>query len=87
MLGVLIFTSISFVLSVILVSIHSILNREELMVERIERMLPGYNCGACGFTSCLGMAEKIVQNKNNLKKCKPITEEQYQRLEAYLENK
>ncbi len=87
MLGVLIFTSISFILSLLLVSVHALLNRKELLVEKIEKLLPGYNCGACGFASCLGMSEKIIENKNNLRKCKPITEEQRYKLMEYLENK
>ena len=87
MIGVLIFTSIAFLLSLLLVSVYSLLNKKELMLEKIEKLLPGYNCGACGFASCKGMAEKIEENKNNIKRCKPMKEDQYNRLMSYLENK
>ena len=33
--------------------------------ETIYKMLPGYNCGACGKAGCMGLAEDICINKNN----------------------
>jgi Na+-translocating ferredoxin:NAD+ oxidoreductase RNF subunit RnfB len=87
MIGVFLFTAITFVLAVILVSIHAILNRKELLIEKIEERLPGYNCGACGFGSCAGMAEQILKDKKNLKNCKPIKEEQYDKLMKYIDSR
>ena len=29
-------------------------------VEKVTAMLPGYNCGSCGFAGCSGMAEAMV---------------------------
>jgi Na+-translocating ferredoxin:NAD+ oxidoreductase subunit B len=33
---------------------------EDPRIERVERLLPGSNCGACGEPGCRGLAEKIV---------------------------
>ena len=47
MSGVIYFTIIAFVLSLIIVILNNILfskNKEDEIV----KMLPGYNCGACG---------------------------------------
>ena len=46
-------------------------------VEQITHMLPGYNCGACGYPGCVGLAEALVNGEAkgpNL--CKPSTEAQ-----------
>ena len=41
-------------------------------VEDITGILPGANCGACGFPGCAGFAEAIVnQAAENLSACKP----------------
>ena len=29
-------------------------------VEKVTSMLPGYNCGGCGYPGCSGMAEAMV---------------------------
>ena len=33
-------------------------------------MLPGYNCGACGFGSCSGMMHALMKDKNAINKCR-----------------
>ena len=41
-------------------------------IEDITGILPGANCGACGFPGCAGFAEAIVnQTAENLSLCKP----------------
>ncbi len=41
-------------------------------VEDITKMLPNYNCGACGNPGCAGFAEKIVSGEaEHLSACKP----------------
>ncbi|HAK60775.1 MAG TPA: ferredoxin, partial [Nitrospiraceae bacterium] len=31
-------------------------------VEQVREVLPGANCGACGFAGCMGYAEAVVGN-------------------------
>ena len=41
-------------------------------VEDITNILPGANCGACGFPGCAGYAEAIVAEvAESLSQCKP----------------
>lgn len=40
-------------------------------IEDITKMLPGYNCGACGKPGCSGLAEAIVEENVNPDLCKP----------------
>ena len=67
--GVIYFTIIAFVLSLIIVILNNILfskNKEDEIV----KMLPGYNCGACGYGSCVGIANELLKEKNAINKCK-----------------
>ena len=69
MSGVIYFTIIAFVLSLIIVILNNILfskNKEDEIV----KMLPGYNCGACGYGSCAGMSNALLKDKNAINKCK-----------------
>lgn len=36
---------------------------EDTLVKDIEALLPGVNCGACGFPGCPGMAKAVVKGK------------------------
>lgn len=38
--------------------------RENPLIKEVEAILPGVNCGACGFPGCSGLAEAIVQDKD-----------------------
>ena len=70
MIGILIFTITALILGTLLVLTDNHFNKEE--TNKIEEYLPGYNCGACGFGSCAGMKEAILEDKNNYKKCRLI---------------
>lgn len=86
--GVLIFVAISFIIAVSLTYVSYILNnRVSKNFSKIRDMLPGYNCGACGFVGCDQMAENLIDNKDLLIKCKPIKKEDYSKLMSYLNRK
>lgn len=38
-------------------------------IEKVRELLPGVNCGACGFSGCDGMAEAIVNRGVHPSKC------------------
>ncbi len=40
-------------------------------VEAIYELLPRANCGACGFPSCMALAEAIASGKVDAAACKP----------------
>ena len=37
--------------------------KTDTRVEDVKKMLPNYNCGACGFAGCSGFAEAIVKGE------------------------
>ena len=54
-------------------------------IEAVIGMLPGYNCGACGFPGCAGFGEAIVEGEvEKLSDCKPGKDEHYDPIIAYL---
>lgn len=56
-------------------------------LEAIEKMLPGYNCGACGYPGCSGFAEGIMEGQvEKLNMCKPGKDEHYDAILAYLKD-
>lgn len=54
-------------------------------IETVIEMLPGYNCGACGYPGCAGFGEGIIQGEvDKLSMCKPGKDEHYDPIIAYL---
>ena len=57
----------------------------DLRVDAIEGMLPGINCGTCGFPGCHAFAEGIVDGEvEKLSQCKPGKDKHYNPIIAYL---
>ncbi|MDD4036315.1 MAG: (Fe-S)-binding protein [Bacilli bacterium] len=73
--GIVIITSIAFILSVIISIIHYFINKEDTHLKEIEALLPGFNCNACGFGVCKTMAEKALIDADNLVKCRFLKED------------
>ena len=87
MLGILILTGTALLISIILVLINSTINNESNEEKKLESMLPGLNCGGCGFGSCHGMACQIMKDKEAYKNCRPLRGEKKEALEEYLNSK
>ncbi len=47
-------------------------------------MLPGYNCGACGKAGCKGFAKAIIEENEDVNKCRPMKKNQKEELKEYL---
>ncbi|MGI6709985.1 MAG: (Fe-S)-binding protein [Bacilli bacterium] len=54
-------------------------------VEELVNLLPGYNCGSCGFAGCKGLAEDIIINNGDLSKCKPLSSDQKKKAQEYID--
>lgn len=52
--------------------------------EDILAMLPGYNCGGCGYAGCSGMAAAIVDGSGDVDKCKPSKPEKKAEIKQYM---
>lgn len=55
-------------------------------LDKVIDLLPGYNCGACGYPGCQGMAEGILEGGAKLKQCTPAKPDQLTAIKEYLEN-
>lgn len=70
MIGVLIFTAITFVFALLIVLLNNYLFKRKNKIDKLLELLPGYNCGSCGYGSCTGMASELQNNKDAINKCK-----------------
>lgn len=84
--GILILTGTALVLSIILVLVNTLINKEDKRVEELEHLLPGVNCGGCGFGSCKGMACELIKNKASIDKCRVLRNEKREKMDEYLKN-
>ena len=63
---------------------HYFYVEDDNRVEKIELILPSYNCGACGYVSCEEMAKAIVNGEvEDAKACKVISEANSESLKEY----
>lgn len=61
---------------------------EDPRIQELINMLPGYNCGSCGFPGCSGLAKSIVENGNSINACKPCSVDAKAKINEFLnENK
>lgn len=54
-------------------------------VEHVTGMLPGYNCGGCGYPGCSGFVEGMVSGEADHWLCKPSKPDQKAAIIQYLE--
>jgi len=52
--------------------------------EDLLAMLPGYNCGGCGYPGCSGMAAALADGSGDIDRCKPSKPEGKQKIKDYL---
>lgn len=57
---------------------------EDPRVEEVNSMLPGYNCGACGYSGCGALANALVTKEVDMVVCKPIKADAQQKIIDYL---
>lgn len=59
---------------------------EDPRIEGVRELLPGYECGACGYPGCAAFAEAIVEDTENIKltMCKPGRDIHYNRIMKFL---
>lgn len=61
--------------------------KEDPRLAKVLSMLPGANCGGCGYAGCSGMAESLVnKSNNNVSLCRPCKPERKQEIIDYLAN-
>ncbi len=55
-------------------------------VEEVQAMLPGYNCGGCGYPGCSGMAAALCSGEADISSCKPSKPEQKEAIRQWLKD-
>ena len=83
MIGIVVLTVTALILSIILVLVDYLINKEDPKVKEIEELLPGLNCGTCGYGSCKGMATELLKDKNLYKNCRPLRGEKLEKFKKY----
>ncbi|MDO4501412.1 MAG: (Fe-S)-binding protein [Erysipelotrichaceae bacterium] len=71
------------ILSIASVVFHVEVDKRE---EAVTSMLPGYNCGACGYPGCSGLAHSMVEGEVTTFNCKVAKPEKKQEIIDYLAN-
>ena len=84
MIGVLIITFTALILGIILVLTDLFINKKSSNEEEYLKRLPGYNCGACGYGSCAGMASEMCKNIEAYKNCRPLRGDKLKEMEDFL---
>ena len=61
--------------------------KEDPLIEKIHELLPGYNCGACGFPGCANFAKGLVEGEaNQVSRCRPSKPEQREAIKEFFDN-
>lgn len=53
-------------------------------ITEVTKMLPGYNCGGCGYSGCSGLATGLVEGTATKVSCAPCKPENKQKIKDYL---
>ena len=54
--------------------------------DKVLEMLPGYNCGSCGFPGCSGLAKALIEGTTDVVNCRPCKADQRAAIVEYLNN-
>ena len=55
-------------------------------MDRILKLLPGFNCSACGYSRCDKFAEALIKKKEPLSKCKVLSQERFLANKSKIQN-
>ncbi len=83
MIGIIIMTVLALILGLILVIMDSKINKKSKSEVYLE-LLPGNNCGVCGYAGCKGMSEAMLEDKDNYKKCRLLRGAKLKEMEEYI---
>ncbi|WP_187308584.1 RnfABCDGE type electron transport complex subunit B [Buchnera aphidicola] len=72
MIVILIFSLFSFFLGLVLSYINDIFPiKKDLMIDKINDILPQSQCAKCGYSGCYPYAKSIINNNEKINKCVP----------------
>ena len=75
-IAAIVFAAVSIVLGLILAFASHIFKVEvDERIEKISEVLPGANCGGCGYAGCAALAEAIVKGEAPVNACTSVSKE------------
>ena len=84
--AVLILAALGVILGILIAIISKVFHVEEdTRLEQILPLLPGANCGGCGYPGCSGLADAIVHEGVNPRQCKPIKQDKIDQINLLME--
>jgi electron transport complex protein RnfB len=84
---IIIITSLALLMSIMIVIADTYSVKDSEIIKEYEKMLPGYNCGACQKNSCLGLATAMVDDPSLYLKCRPMRADAKEALLKFLQEK
>jgi Na+-translocating ferredoxin:NAD+ oxidoreductase RNF subunit RnfB len=81
---ILILTGFALLFSVIIAILEYYIAKHKREEIDYTNYLPGYNCGACGYGSCKGLADELKHNPAAYIKCRPLKGDDKKELESVL---
>ena len=82
--GIIILTLTAFIISVILVIVSDKFKKHDEEIHDLLKLLPGINCGMCGYNTCEGMANALLEDKEAYKKCKVLRDNKLEEMKKFL---
>jgi electron transport complex protein RnfB len=84
-IAILTLAALCFLFATLLVLAHRVLHvDEDPRIDAVQQMLPGTNCGACGFPGCLGLAQAVVEGKALPGKCTVMNDDDREMVANFL---
>lgn len=87
MSGVVILTLLAFILALVLSVVNLYLQKDDERISKITELLPGFNCGACSFPGCKGMAENCIKDLSLLDRCRALKQDKKDDIKRIVNNK
>lgn len=84
MIGIIIITVLALIFGIVLVNLDKTFSKDSV---EIEKLLPGYNCGACGYKGCSDLAQKISEDPALYQKCRVLKGDNLVKMQNYLKEK
>jgi len=84
-IAILTLATLCFLFASLLVVAHRVLHvDEDPRIDAVQQMLPGTNCGACGFPGCLGLAQAVVEGSALPGKCTVMTDDEREMVAEFM---
>ncbi len=85
-IAILTLAALCFLFATLLVLAHRVLHvDEDPRIDAVQQMLPGTNCGACGYPGCLGLSEAMALGDALPGKCTVMTEDERDMVAQFLD--